>query len=220
MKPVETPDSFRPSPVTRHPSPVTQTAPLILASGSTIRQQMLKALGLKFSVVPSGVDEDSLKKELLGKPMADVALALARAKTLFVSAHHADAYTIGADQLCVLGDQVIDKPGSHSKAEAQLALLSGKTHQQHCAVVLARGAEIVWEQVGIANLTMRELSTPEIAAYVAADAPLAACGSYKFEALGRHLFSAVEGDHDVVKGLPLVPLLAQLHARGVISITA
>ena len=197
-----------------------QNAPLILASGSTIRQQMLKSLGLKFSVVPSGVDEDSLKKELVGKPMADVALALARAKTLFVSAHHADAYTIGADQLCVLGDTIIDKPGSHSKAEEQLAMLSGKTHQQHCAVVLAHGTKIVWEQVGIANLTIRALNAAEITAYVAADAPLASCGSYKFEALGRHLFSAVEGDHDVVKGLPLVPLLAQLHARGIIQLAA
>ena len=197
---------------------IVQHAPIILASGSTIRQQMLKSLGLKFSVVPSGVDEDSLKKELAGKPMADIAMALARAKTLFVSIRHPEAYTIGADQLCVLGDQVIDKPGSHSKAEAQLAMLSGKTHQQNCAVVMARGDEIVWEHLGIAKLTMRSLSANEIKAYVAADAPIASCGSYKFEELGRHLFSAVEGDHDVVKGLALVPLLAQLHARGVITL--
>jgi len=197
---------------------IVQHAPLILASGSTIRQQMLKAVGLKFSVVPSGVDEESLKNELDGKPMGDIAMALARAKTLFVSAQNPQAYTIGADQLCVLGDRVIDKPGSHSKAEAQLAMLSGKTHQQHCAVVLARGSDVVWEHVGIAKLTMRALSPAEIKSYIAADAPLASCGSYKFEELGRHLFSAVEGDHDVVKGLALVPLLAQLHALGVIGL--
>jgi septum formation protein len=197
---------------------IVQHAPLILASGSTIRQQMLKAVGLKFSVVPSGVDEDALKKELAGKPMADIAMAVARAKTLFVSAQHPQAYTIGADQLCVLGDQVIDKPGSHSKAEEQLAMLSGKTHQQNCAVVLARGSEVVWEHVGIAKLTMQALTPSEIKSYIAADAPLASCGSYKFEELGRHLFTAVEGDHDVVKGLALVPLLAQLHALGVIGL--
>ena len=195
-----------------------QHAHLILASGSTIRQQMLKAVGLTFSVIPSGVDEDALKKELAGKPMADIAMALARAKTLFVSARHPDAYTIGADQLCVLGDQIIDKPGTHARAEAQLAMLSGKTHQQNCAVVLARGSDVVWEHVGIAKLTMRSLSASEIKAYVAADAPLGSCGSYKFEELGRHLFAAVGGDHDVVKGLALVPLLAQLHALGVIGL--
>jgi septum formation protein len=97
-------------------------------------------------------------------------------------------------------------------------MLSGKTHQQNCAVVLARGSEVVWEHVGIAKLTMRVLSPAEIKSYIAADAPLASCGSYKFEELGRHLFGAVEGDHDVVKGLALVPLLAQLHALGVIGL--
>ena len=198
---------------------IVQHAPLILASGSTIRQQMLKAVGLKFSVVPSGVDEESLKTQLAGKPMGEIAMALARAKTLFVSANHPDAYTIGADQLCVLGEQIIDKPGTHAKAEAQLALLSGKTHQQNCAVVLARGSDIVWEHLGIAKLTLRALSTHEIKAYVAAEAPLSSCGSYKFEEMGRHLFERVEGDHDVVQGLALVPLLAELHAKDIISLT-
>jgi septum formation protein len=195
-----------------------QHAPLILASGSTIRQQMLRGVGLNFSVMPSGVDEDSLKRTLDGKPMPERALALARAKTLSVSVRQVDAYTIGADQLCVLGEQVIDKPGSYANAEAQLAMLSGKTHQQHSAVVLARGVEIIWEYVGTASLTIRPLTPAEIKAYVAADAPLASCGSYKFESLGRHLFSAVEGDHDVIQGLALTPLIAKLHALKVIGL--
>jgi septum formation protein len=195
-----------------------QTTPLILASGSTIRQQMLKAAGLTFSVEPSGVEEDAIKQAMKGQPVPTLALALARAKALAVSARSPEAYTIGADQICVLENRILSKPGSYERAEAQLAELSGRTHTQHCAVVIACGDDVVWEYTGLATLTMRDLNANDIRAYVAADAPLQSCGAYKFEALGRHLFTSVEGDHDVIQGLALVPLLAKLHTLGVLSL--
>ena len=74
-----------------------QHAPLVLASGSTIRQQMLKAVGLTFSVVPSGVDETAIKAELKNADIPTLAIALARAKALSVSKSHPGAYTIGAE---------------------------------------------------------------------------------------------------------------------------
>lgn len=197
---------------------ITQHAPLILASGSAIRQQMLKSVGLTFSVMPSGVEEDSIKTEHGTADIPALALALAGAKALAVSARQPDSYVIGADQICVHNGAILSKPGSYDRAEAQLATLSGGTHQQHSAVVLARGGEIVWQHVATASLTMRVLTPAEIHAYVAADAPLSSCGSYKFEGLGRHLFSRVEGEQDVIQGLPLVPLLATLHAEGVIAL--
>lgn len=193
-------------------------APIILASGSAIRQQMLKSTGLHFSVEPSGVDEDALKLTTHHLPVGERALALAHAKALAVSIAHPDAYTIGADQMCALGDTIFDKPGSYVNAEAQLAQLAGHTHTQHCGVVLARGEEIIWQHHYSADLTMRPLTPEEISAYVAADAPLSSCGSYKFESLGRHLFAHVDGDQDVIKGLPLLPLLQQLHLHGVIAL--
>ena len=115
--------------------------------------------------------------------------------------------------------KALSKPGTYERAEAQLAGLAGSTHQQHCAVVLAKGSEVVWEFHDVAKLTMRALSAADIRAYVAADAPLSSCGAYKFEGLGRHLFSTMVGDHDVIQGLALVPLLAQLHALRVISLS-
>ena len=192
--------------------------PIILASGSTIRQQMLKACGLTFSVEPSGVDEEAISAGLGDAPPAQHALALARAKALAVSPAHPDAYVIGADQLCCLGARVFSKPGSYEAAEAQLAALQGRTHHQHVGCVLARGGAVVWEYAAAAALTMRPLGHDAIRAYVAADAPLASSGSYKFESLGRHLFTAVEGDHDVIKGLPLLALLNALHERRVIAL--
>lgn len=195
-----------------------QHHPLVLASGSSIRQQMLKSVGLKFSVVPSGVEEDKIKEEMKGEPIPKLAAALARAKTLSVSVNHPGAYTIGADQICVLDGKALSKPGSYERAEAQLAELAGKTHQQHCAITLARGNEVIWEFHDVAELTMRPLTPAEIKAYVAADAPLSSCGAYKFEGLGRYLFAAVKGDHDVIQGLALVPLLAQLQTLGVVKL--
>ncbi len=198
--------------------PLTQHAPIILASGSTIRQQMLKAVGLHFSVEPSGVEEDAIKAQMKDAPIPELAAALARAKTLAVSNRSPNAYTIGADQICAHQGAVLSKPGSYEKAEAQLAKLAGSTHEQHSAVCLARGSQVLREHTAKATLTMRNLTPEEIRAYVAADAPLSSCGAYKFEALGRHLFANVEGDHDVIQGLALVPLLAELHARGVINL--
>lgn len=195
-----------------------QHAPLILASGSAIRQQMLKSVGLTFSVVPSGVDEDALKHAHPGLPIAQLALTLASAKAMAVSRQQPEAYVIGADQLCALGATIFDKPGTHARAEAQLAQLAGHTHQQHCGVALVHANDLIWEHHAVAELTMRPLTAAQIHAYVAADAPLASCGSYLFESLGRHIFSAVTGDHDVIQGLPLVALLAALHAKNIIGL--
>jgi septum formation protein len=191
--------------------------PLILASGSRIRQQMLKSCGLTFSVEPSGVDEEALTPTLAHLAVPERALALAKAKALAVSQRHPKAYVIGADQMCHLNGQVFGKPGSFDKAESQLKKLSGHTHEQHCGCVIAHGGEIIWQSMSVARLSMRALTPAQIHAYVAVDAPLDSCGAYQFESLGRHLFSAVDGDHDVIKGLPLLSLLSELHARGVIG---
>ena len=96
-----------------------QSSPLILASGSSIRQQMLKAVGLAFSVMPSGVEEDAMKAEMASAPIPELAAALARAKTLSVSTAHPEAYTIGADQICVHQGKILSKPGSYDRARRQ-----------------------------------------------------------------------------------------------------
>ena len=191
-----------------------QPIPLILASGSSIRQAMLRSVGLTFSVVPSGVDEELLKTRNAHLPIPERALELARAKTLFVAQQYPAHLTIGADQMCEFAGNILSKPLTYDKAEAQLAMLAGNTHFQHSAVALARGSDILFSHTTTASLTMRSLSELEISAYVAADAPLTSCGSYKFEAMGRHLFSSVTGDNDTIQGLPLVPLLAALHTNG------
>ncbi|MBN8544406.1 MAG: septum formation protein Maf [Alphaproteobacteria bacterium] len=197
---------------------ITCHTPLILASGSAIRQQMLKEVGLRFSVLPSGVDEEALKPTLAHLHVAQKAIELAKAKALWVSEKNPDALTIGADQICSLNGTIFDKPGSHEKAELQLAALAGHSHTQTNGLIIAKGSKILWEHTAQATLTVRPLTPAEIKAYIAADAPLSSCGAYKLESLGRHLFSNIEGDHDVVKGLALVPLLTELQRIGAISL--
>ena len=192
---------------------------IILASGSAIRQQMLRAAGLEFSVEPSGFDETSLKEEMAGSSIAEQAVRLAKEKALVVSRRNPDALTIGADQICALGDKIYSKPGSFDATEQHLRELSGNTHAQHSGAVLLKGDEVLWELHASANLTMRTLTDTEISAYVSMDKPLQSCGAYKFESAGKHLFAKIDGDHHVIQGLPLVPLLAELHARKAIALT-
>lgn len=198
--------------------PIPSNHLLVLASGSTIRQQMLKSCGLTFSVATSGVDEEALNAALAHLSVPERALELAKAKALAVSQTQPDAYVIGADQMCCVDDEVLGKPATYDKAEAQLQKLAGRTHQQHCGCVIAHRGEILWQSMSTATLTMRALSKAQIHAYIGADKPLESCGSYKFESLGRNLFTTVEGDHDVIKGLPLLSLLNELHARGIIAL--
>lgn len=199
---------------------LSQPIPLILASSSAIRQQLLRDVGLQFSVLPSGCDEDIIKRDMAASPIADRALALAKAKALSVSVSYPDHLTIGADQMCALGDTVLSKPGSYDNARAQLRALSGKSHIQHSAVAITRGPEVLWTLVDTATLHVRELTDAEIDWYVKSDAPLQSCGSYRLEGMGRHLFKKIDGNQDTIMGLPLAPVLTQLYALGAVAITA
>ena len=199
---------------------VVQHSPLVLASGSAVRAQMLKAVGLQFSVVPSGVDETHLKQQMHSLPPADQAAFLAREKCLFVSKDYSDAVTIGADQICEIGGIILDKPHTPDNAKKQLLSLNAATHHQHSAVCVAKGNDVLWQYVATVSITLRHLTEGEIEAYIAQDEPLQSCGSYRLEGMARHLFAAVDGDHDVIKGLPLTRLLAYLHSATHLSLVA
>ena len=194
---------------------------LVLASTSPYRRKMLEAAGLAFEVLAPDVDEADLKHCLATrapKPGA-VAEALARAKAEAVSARHPDAVVIGADQVLALDDELFDKPGDLAAARAQLERLRGKTHRLVSAVALARAGEVHWTHVDEAVLTMRPFSPAFLDRYLAhAGAGLGQIvGAYEIEGPGIQLFERVAGDHFTIIGLPLVPLLAELRARGAID---
>lgn len=188
--------------------------PLILASGSSIRRQMLASVGLPFEACTSPFDEEAAKPSLANRSLDQVAAILAEGKAQAVSIDRPDAFVIGCDQICELHGEALSKPRTHERAIEQLRRLQGQTHAQHTSVCLCRGGEALWRHTATTRLTMRPLDEEAIEAYLRLDAPYQSAGSFEFEHHGRHLFSQVEGDHDVILGLPLVPLLAYLHGSG------
>jgi septum formation protein len=172
-------------------------------------------------VVPADVDETAIKRDLLrsGSTPTAIAAALAAAKGEAVSAGLPEALVIGADQVLALGQDLFSKPAGTSEAREQLLRLRGKSHQLHTAVSLATGGKAVWTHVEIATLAMRPFSDAFLADYLR-DAGARVChtvGAYEIEGPGIQLFERVEGDIFTVIGLPLLPLLAELRARGVID---
>lgn len=189
---------------------------LILASGSASRRAMLTAAGIAHEADPSDVDEDVIKAAMVGKPMSDLALELAAAKALDVSARHPGRLVLGGDSIASVGDKRFGKPASRDDAEAHLRHFSGQDMVLTSAAVLARDRVRVAEIVDAAHLSVRPLSDAFIADYLAREWPaISGCaGCFRMEGQGVQLFDRVEGDHFTILGLPLMPLLSALRAEG------
>ena len=194
--------------------------PLVLASASAARRAVLAAAGLSFTAEAAAVDEAAIKESARaeGIPAGEAATMLAEAKARRVARCAPDALVIGADQILVRGGAWFDKPADIAAARAQLLALRGETHELGTALVCWRGGERVWGHVATPRLTMRAFSDAFLNAYLEAEgeAVLSSVGAYRLEGLGAHLFTAVEGEHAAVLGLPLLPLLSFLRGHGVL----
>lgn len=199
------------------PNKILTKKPLILASGSETRKAMLERIELDFKVVIPNVDEDKLKKDFSDLAYDELGIKLAQQKGLEVSARHPDAYVIAGDQICFFEGKIFDKPGTTENCFRHLKILSGKTHEQNCFAVICHRSEVLWQSRFQALLTIRSLTDSEIDSYIKIENPINACGSYMLEKHGKYLFSDIQGDHDVILGLPLVPILNKLFEYQVIS---
>lgn len=192
--------------------------PIILASGSSIRLKLLNSLGLKFITVPSNCDEESIKLTHQSDNYIDLGFALAANKALSVSQQYPDHFIIAADQLCVIGKKILDKPLTHQIAVEHLRLLSGKRHYQIACVCIIKENKILWQYHDTATLTTHILTEKTIEDYLQAEQPYHSCGAYQFEAMGKWLFKEVQGSEDTILGLPLVPLANALVSLGAVII--
>lgn len=190
--------------------------PLILASSSSIRRDMLRSAGVEFEIVPSSVDESAAKARL--SAASDIAAELAAAKAIAISVIRPDDWIIGSDSVVSVAGRTFDKPRDRGEAAEHLRFFSGKPMILTSAVALARGQELDWRHVATATLYVRPLSEAFIVAYLDAEWPEVGhtVGVFRLEAHGVQLFSSIEGDHFTILGMPLIPLLGALRDRGLL----
>ncbi len=197
--------------------------PLVLASGSAIRAEMLRNAGVQFEVSVPRIDEETIKMSIqadeTGASARDIADVLAEAKARKTALKHPEAMVIGCDQILAHGDQILSKPKNPDHALAQLKQLRGERHALLSAAVIYHEGQPIWRHVGQVRLRMREFSDAYLNGYVDRnwDQIQHCVGGYQLEAEGVRLFHNIEGDYFHVLGMPLLELLAFLTLRGAIE---
>ncbi len=190
----------------------TPRPPLILASTSPFRRELLQRLGIDFSTAAPDIDESAHPGE---KP-SELVRRLSEAKARAIGASR-QGLIIGSDQVASTGDDILGKPGSHEKAVEQLKYLSGKSVCFYTGLCLLN-TETDTARVEVAPYTVlfRRLDDSQIENYLRADEPYNCAGSFKSEGLGITLFERMEGDDpSALIGLPLIQLTTMLREAGI-----
>lgn len=186
--------------------------PLVLASTSRYRRELLARLRVPFEVIAPEVDETPRPGET---PLV-LAERLALAKAQAVAARRPKAVVIGSDQVCDLDGEPIGKPGTHERARAQLARLSGRAALFQTALAVVR-ADTGFAALRTASVRVRfrVLSTAEIERYLLLEQPYDCAGSAKCETLGIALLESIDSDDPTaLVGLPLIRTAALLREAG------
>jgi septum formation protein len=174
-------------------------APLILASSSPRRKELLARLGVEFSVKIADIDETPLQGE---SPVAMTErLAHAKAQSVADTLNRAH-WVLGSDTTVALGGRVFGKPASRREAMDTLALLSGNTHQVISSVSLVGEGRSVTKSV-VSQVSFGELSNAQIAAYCDTDEPYDKAGSYGIQGSAGNFVKHINGDYSAIVGLPL-----------------
>jgi septum formation protein len=195
-------------------APVPHPPPLILASTSVYRRELLERLRLPFTVESPGVDERAPADE----PAGELALRLALAKASAVAKRRVGSLVLGSDQVAQLGRKRLGKPGGRPAAIAQLEQSSGQTVEFVTAVCLHDSRDgSIHTHLDRTRVRFRRLSAGEIERYVDADQPFDCAGGFRCETLGIALFEAIESqDPTALIGLPLITTARLLREAGLI----
>lgn len=193
----------------------------MLASQSDVRRMLLANAGVRFEVAPARIDEATMIAQLgeQGAGHEAIAGALAGAKAAAVSARHAGALVIGADQLLVADGRIWQKAASLQAARERLRRWRGRTHQLVSGAVVMRDGAMVWRRSEAIEVAFRRFSDAWLDAYMAAvgEKVLATVGGYEIEGLGAQMIERLQGDYFAALGLPLFPLLEALRNAGGLS---
>jgi septum formation protein len=186
--------------------------PLVLASSSPFRRELLGRLGLPFDTAAPRTDESPLP----GEAPEETALRLSEAKARAVAPRFPEALIIGSDQIAILDGQTFGKPGAHDNAVRQLRAMRGRTVNFFTGLCLfdARSGEARVRGVPT-RVTFREFSDAEIESYLTREQPYHCAGAAKSEGLGIALIARLQGDDpNALIGLPLIALCELLKEAG------
>ena len=192
------------------PSPL---MPLILASSSVYRRELLQRLRLPFECVSPAIDESARP----GEVPAATALRLALEKTRAVAATHPQALIIGSDQVAELDGTPLGKPGSHANAVRQLRAMRGQRVVFHTALCLLNAASGRHQlENAVTTVQLRALTGAQIERYLQLEQPYDCAGSAKVESLGIALAEKIDSDDPTALiGLPLITLVSMLKQEGI-----
>ena len=186
--------------------------PLILASSSVYRQQLLKQLQIPFQTCSPDIDETPKT----GESPKDIVFRLAKEKANAVAPDFSSHLIIASDQVAVIEDEIIGKPLVHEAAVKQLTKASGKTVSFYTSICLLNArsgnSQLNFE---VTKVKFRELSLQQINSYLKRDKPYDCAGSFRAESLGITLFESIQSnDPNALIGLPLIKLTSFLNNEG------
>lgn len=183
--------------------------PIILASASPRRAEILKKIGLDFTVRPSDVDENNAAT----LPPAEYAVDLAKRKARAVAVKVSTGLVIGADTIVVLGNEILGKPSSEAEAGEMLRRLSGKTHRVFTGFALCdRPSNRETAGLEITEVTFRALEKAEIAAYVSSGEAMDKAGAYGIQDASAVFAERINGCFYNVVGFPLTRFYVTLRS--------
>ena len=181
---------------------MSEDAPLILASESPRRRELMKALGIDFQVYPAAIDEEKLHREVKNPEELVQKLALAKAQAVYDE--HPSSVVLGADTLVCLGSRIFGKPADAQEARAMLLALRGRPHRVTTGLALITPGAMAPLVVHVGtSVLMRSYSDDEIAAYIASGAALDKAGAYGIQDVEFHPAAPVNGCYFNVVGLPI-----------------
>ncbi len=183
---------------------LTTASPLVLASASPRRSEILCSLGFQFEIAPADIDEEAL----VGVEPVRLAIELAEKKARVVRSGRPCSCVIAADTVVEIDGVSVGKPSNSAEAASMLRSLSGRTHRVHTGVAVMMD-DVLTSDVETTHVTMRELTQPEIKAYVSTGAAMDKAGAYGIQDTKFSPVASYEGSYLNVVGLP-VRLLARL----------
>ncbi len=171
--------------------------PLILASGSPRRRQLLSETGSRFTIETHDVDETRRTNE----PALQYAVRLAEEKALAVETLR-ETVVLGFDTIVIVDDLVLGKPDSKDHAFTMLKLLSERRHEVCTAVAMTRNGQVLSSQYDVTKVYFHAVTDNQISDYIEGGEPMDKAGSYGIQGMGAFLVDRIEGNLDTVVGLP------------------